>query len=112
MGGTWFNSLFSLPFKLTKAGKLICRYVEADSQRYSCKIILWIYAANLHERFLDEELSPMHSLLSKQLNAPHYFPLLKCKIILQVVWIINDTLVHIQPVTLKIGAFKKFETKF
>ena len=38
LGGTWFNSLFSLPFKLTKTEEiLIRRYVDADSQRCSYK---------------------------------------------------------------------------
>ena len=47
MGGTWFNSLFSLPFKLKKIKVLICsRYVDTDSQRYLANS----YATNLHKK--------------------------------------------------------------
>ena len=49
--GTWFNSLFSRPFRMTKTKEiLICRYEHADSQRYFYKNILWTYAANLHKK--------------------------------------------------------------
>ena len=50
LGRTWFDWLFSLPFKLTNTEVLICsRYIDADSQRYSYKNMLQNYAANLHK---------------------------------------------------------------
>ena len=55
-------------------------------------------------------ISSMHSLSTKPLIMPR-FPLLDCKIILQVEFL-SDTLVHMQLEVLNIGTFKIFKTKF
>ena len=97
MGGIWFNSLLSLPFKLTKTEVLICsRYVDADSQRYSCKNLFQNYAVNSH----------------KEVTAGAFHLLLNCKRLVQVVWIPWWYFVTYATRSINIGTFKMFKQSF
>ena len=88
LGGTCFNSLFSLPFKLTKTEEiLICRYVDTDPQRHSYKKVFQTYAANSHESVPARAslINLLHALITTSLIALPCFSLLNCKSKLQVV---------------------------
>ena len=115
MGGTRFNSLFSLPFRLTKTEVLICsRYVDADSQRYSYKNMLQNYAANLHKG-LPAGAFP-HKLNACSFTTPLIalpcFHLLNCKRLLQVVWIPQWYFVTYATRSINIGTFKMLKQSF
>ena len=74
-------------FKLTNAESLICRYVDADSQRYFYKNMLQNYASNSHKRipagaFL---INAMHSPSTAPRIPLPCFHLLNCRRILLVV---------------------------
>ena len=53
----------------------------------------------------------IHCLFTTPLIVLPCFPLLKCKIILQVEFL-NDSLVHMQPEVLNNRTFKMFQAKF
>ena len=115
MGGTWFNSLFSLPFKLTKTEVLMCsRYVDADFQRYSYKNMLQKYPANLHKGFPAEcsLINSMHASSTTPLIGLTCFHLLNCKWLLQVVWIPQWYFVTYATRSINIGTFKMFKQSF
>ena len=65
------------------------RYVDTDSQRYSCKSMLQNYAANLHKGSLQGRslISWMHGPSTTPRIALPCFHLRNCKRLLQVVWI-------------------------
>ena len=117
LGGTWFTSLFSLPFKLTKTEVLICsRYVDAGSQRHSYKKMLQNYAANLHKEVpagaFPHKLNHVPSLhhwlrflFFTYLTAKDYW-------LLQVVWIPQWYFVTYATRSINIGTFKMFKQSF
>ena len=104
MGGIWSNSLFLLPFKLAKREVLICsRYVDADSQRYSCKNLLQIYAANLHKEVTA-------GVFRHKLNGCSFHCTTDCATL---IWLtklqrefLDYTLLHIQPEVLTLEHLK------
>ena len=115
MGRTWFNSLFSLPFKLTKTEVLICStYVDADTKRYSyktwSKTLQGIYTrGSLPGRSL---INSMHAPSITPLIALPCFHLLNCKRLLQVVWIPQWYFVTYATKSINIGTFKMFKQSF
>ena len=116
MGGTLFNSLFPLPFKLTKTEVLICsRYVDMQTLRgvlvINCsKTMLRIYTRrSLQGRCL---INSIHAPSTTQLIALLCFHLLNCKILLQVVWIPRWYFVTYATRSINIGTFKMFKQSF
>ena len=113
--GTWFNSLFSLSFKLTNRQVLICsRHVDADFQSCCYKNMLQNYAANLHKSFPAERslINSMHASSTTPLIALACFHLLNSKWLLQVVWIPQWYFVTYATRSINIGTFKMFKQSF
>ena len=106
---------FIFTSKLTETEALICRYVDADSWRYSYKDMLQNYASNLQKRlsagtflhkfnaFSFHYTTDSAALFLTYLTTKEYYRLLK---------FLNDTLVHMQPEVLNIRTFKMLKTKF
>ena len=115
MEGTWFNPLFSLPFKQTKTEVSICsRYVVADPQRCSYKNMLQNCAANLHKGVpagaFPQKLNACS--FTTPLIALPCFHLLNWKRLLQIVWIPQWYFVTYATRSINIRTFKVFIQSF
>ena len=66
--GTWFDSLFHFLLSWSRQ-VLICRYVDADSQRYSYKNVIQIYSVNSHKRIPARTFLHKFTAFSLQCNT-------------------------------------------